>query len=260
MTELKKMKKPFAVIYFSGAGNTGAVAEKIKEHIEKYISAEIYRAESMPEDFSADDYAAVILGTPVYHSEPAEPIIKFLESTSHGRKVPAFIFTTCGMYPENCLRTFAKKCLRHGMVPIHSASYRCSATDGMLLAPFMECWFKNEDGLELKIKKDTDIFIEKLRSHSGCEIPKPKWYALLNYPNKMLGRAITFPIYLHKDRCVKCGKCRRECPIWAVSENVGYPAIDKRKCINCYRCIHHCPFMALSLFKNKRTERVWSEN
>ncbi|MBE6879776.1 MAG: hypothetical protein E7490_02930 [Ruminococcaceae bacterium] len=31
-------------------------------------------------------------------------------------------------------------------------------------------------------------------------------------------------------------------------------------CMNCYRCIHHCPKLALSLFKNKAVEKVWSDN
>ena len=224
------------------------------------MPAEIYSIEKLPENFSADDYSAVVIGTPVYHSEPAKPLMKFLESISLSRNVPAFIFASCGMYPENCLRVLAKECLKRGIVPIHSASYRCSATDGMLLAPFMECWFKDERDLKLKIKRDTDVFIEKLISHSKAEIPKTKWYTLLNYPNKKLGMAVTFPIYLYEDRCVKCGKCRRNCPVGAIEENNGYPVINKKKCINCYRCIHNCPVLALGVFRSKPPEKVWNKN
>ena len=118
-------------------------------------------------------------------------------------------------------------------------------------------WFKDEKDLQAKIKSDFSTFISKLKSHSRADIPKSKWYAPLNYPNKMLGKATTFQIYLHNDRCVNCGKCERNCPQGAIAEINGYPVINKAKCMNCYRCIHHCPKLALSLFKNKTVEKVW---
>lgn len=248
--------KPFLIIYFSGVGNTKAVAEHIKICANK-TSTEIYSMEKILVDFSIDNHSAIIIGTPTYHSEPAKPLMKFLEIITADRKIPAFIFTTCGLYSENCLRILAKECLKHKIVPIHSASYRCSATDGMLLTPFMDCWFKDEKDLQAKIKSDFSTFISKLKSHSRADIPKSKWYAPLNYPNKMLGKATTFQIYLHKDRCVNCGKCERNCPQGAIAEINGYPVINKAKCMNCYRCIHHCPKLALSLFKNKTVEKVW---
>ena len=241
--------KPFLIIYFSGVGNTKFAAEQIKSCADR-IPAEIYSVEKMPCNFKFDDYSAVIIGTPTYHSEPAKPLMKFLEEVKTSRKIPAFIFTTCGLYSENCLRILAKECLKHGIIPIHSASYRCSATDGMLLAPFMKWWFENEKNLQGKIKNDFSIFISKLKSHSKADIPESKWYAPLNYPNKMLGKAVTFPIYLQKEKCIKCGKCERNCPQGAISAIGGYPVINRKACINCYRCIHHCTESALSLFKN----------
>ena len=248
--------KPFLLIYFSGVGNTKYVTEKINRLAEK-IPTEIYSVENLPDEFSVDNYSAIILGTPTYHSEPAEPLMRFLGAIKTNRKIPAFIFATCGLYSENCLRILAKACLKHRIIPIHYASYRCSATDGMLLASFMKCWFSNEKNIEEKIKRDFRMFVNKLKSQPKEDIPESKWYAPLNYPNKMLGKITTFPIYLHKDRCINCGKCGRNCPQGAITVSGGYPVVDKGRCMNCYRCIHHCPEMALSLFKNKTVNKVW---
>ena len=124
----------------------------------------------------------------------------------------------------------------------------------------MKCWFKNEKGLSEKIKKDVSTFIRRLKAQAKADMPRYRWYAPLNYPNKMLGKAVTFPIYLHKDRCVNCGKCEKNCPQSAVSNKDGYPVINRADCINCYRCIHHCPVMALSLYKNRAVEKVWEKD
>lgn len=70
--------KPFLIIYFSGVGNTKAVAEHIKICANK-TSTEIYSMEKIPVDFSIDNHSAIIIGTPTYHSEPAKPLMKFLE-------------------------------------------------------------------------------------------------------------------------------------------------------------------------------------
>ena len=150
--------KPFLIIYFSGVGNTKAVAEQIKGLAFK-IPTEIYSVENLPDDFSFDNYSAVIIGTPTYHSEPAKPLMKFIEAVNPSRKIPAFVFTTCGLYSENCLRVLAKECLKHRIIPIHSASYRCCATDGILLTPFMDCWFQNEKDLQMKIKMVRQKFL-----------------------------------------------------------------------------------------------------
>lgn len=250
--------KPFLIIYFSGVGNTESVAEQIKNGIAG-IPTELYSVEKLPQSFSIDNYSAVIIGTPTYHSEPAQPLMNFLETVNPCRNIPAFVFTTCGLYSENSLRILANECLKHGIIAIHSASYRCPATDGILLTPSMKCWFKSEKNLPQRINEDINTFISKLKSHSKAEIPKSKWYTPLNYPNKMLGKATTFPIFLHKDRCIKCGKCQKNCPKNAIEIIDGYPTISKAECMNCYRCIHHCPALALSLSKKNTVEKVWKK-
>lgn len=248
--------KPLLIIYFSGVGNTKYVAEQIKKCSVK-TKSELYSIENLPSDFSIDKYSAVIIGTPTYHSEPSELLTKYIKSLNLNRRIPAFIFTTCGLYSENCLRILAKECIEHNIIPIHSARYRCSATDGILLTPFMDYWFKNEKNIDIKIKKDFSIFINKLKSHSKLDVPKLKWYTILNYPNKQLGKFITFPIYIHKEKCMKCGKCQKNCPKGTIIINEGYPEIVKDECINCYRCIHHCPTLALSLSKKNYVKKAW---
>lgn len=104
--------------------------------------------------------------------------------------IPIFIFTTCGLYPTNTLRIFAKKCVPLNIIPVISKHYRCIATDGSLLAPFMNCWFKHEKNLHNKIERDISSFMELLNQSMSVSIPRMKLYSIVNYPNKLLGRTL----------------------------------------------------------------------
>jgi len=52
------------------------------------------------------------------------------------------------------------------------------------------------------------------------------------------------------DKCKGCGKCRKNCPMEAIS---GAPKqvhiIDSEKCINCGACVTNCPFGAIAAAK-----------
>ena len=75
-----------------------------------------------------------------------------------------------------------------------------------------------------------------------------------------MGHLITFNIYIHQDKCIKCRKCISRCPHNALySDNNNYPAFIKTKCENCYRCIHNCPKNALSLSQKKTPYKTLKE-
>jgi ferredoxin len=163
------------------------------------------------------------------------------------------------MYSANTVRIFAKECMTKNIVPIVTNSYRCSAIDGMLLTPSIKRFRKPEKNLDDKINKDCIKFIHKIQvgNDIAC-IPRFKLYSILNYPNKLAGQYITFPIYLHKSNCIQCRKCIENCPTKAMTKDKdGYPHFVKQKCEKCYRCIHHCNGKALSLSKRKTPRITW---
>ena len=52
------------------------------------------------------------------------------------------------------------------------------------------------------------------------------------------------------DKCKGCGKCRRNCPMEAISgEPRQLHKIDPEKCINCGACVGNCPFGAITAAK-----------
>jgi uncharacterized Fe-S center protein len=43
-------------------------------------------------------------------------------------------------------------------------------------------------------------------------------------------------------KCVKCGICRKICPVDAINEDYS---IDRKKCIGCGKCVETCPYAAI---------------
>ena len=52
------------------------------------------------------------------------------------------------------------------------------------------------------------------------------------------------------EKCKGCGKCRKNCPMEAISGTVKQPhTIDPEKCVNCGACVSTCPFGAITASK-----------
>jgi NADH-quinone oxidoreductase subunit F len=54
-------------------------------------------------------------------------------------------------------------------------------------------------------------------------------------------------LVIDPDKCKGCGKCKRNCPMEAISGETRKPhSIDIDKCIKCGACMSNCPFGAIS--------------
>ncbi|MEA3343058.1 MAG: DUF362 domain-containing protein [archaeon] len=54
---------------------------------------------------------------------------------------------------------------------------------------------------------------------------------------------------VHKEICIKCGVCKKQCPVGAI-ELKPYPVFDTKKCIRCLCCHELCPKKAIYLKEN----------
>jgi len=251
--------KRIIILYHSGVCNTKMVAEKALNELSPHFNTDIFSVEALPACLDFNQYDGMIIGFPTIHASPSPRMEAFMKGLERLEKpLPALLFSTCGFYSANALRIFAKMCILKNIIPVQSQSFRCAATDGTLLFPQWNFLFTHEKKLDEKVAKACSSFINTFKFNAiKARIPRFKLYSILNYPNKFMGKHLKFRIYLHKNKCIKCGQCIKNCPAGAlVQDQENYPGFTKEKCENCYRCIHHCPKLALSLSKKKSPLRV----
>lgn len=248
------------VLYFSGVGATKKIAELMQDYLlhTKNCTVDLYSIENLTAmDFTS--YDALIIGTPVYHGAPSKIVKTYFRSLPPLRKkIPAFIFNTRALCSCNTNRLLAKLLLKKNIIPIKDRDYRTPASDGALILPFIKRFFYFEKNIYTKIHLDCMDFLEQVQTKQLYGyIPRFRFSSVINAPNKFIGQMITFKIFLHQDKCLKCGRCIENCPhyAWERSKS-GYPSFNSAKCENCYRCIHHCPAKALSLSKHSTPTKL----
>jgi NAD-dependent dihydropyrimidine dehydrogenase PreA subunit/menaquinone-dependent protoporphyrinogen IX oxidase len=250
--------KKILLLYFSGAGATKKVAEFIGTALSKISNVDIYSFESNV-NYNINDYDALIIGTPVYHASPSSIVTDYLKNMNPLiRTTPAYIYNTRALWSGNTNRILAKQLLTKNITTIMDKDYRTPASDGTLLVPFIKRFFEFDKNLEEKITSDCIEFSERLEEEVlQVYLPHFRLSSLINAPNKWAGHLTTFNIYLHRDKCIKCGKCTGNCPHKALKKDKGnYPVFIKKNCENCYRCIHHCKTKALSLSKRRTPKKL----
>ena len=250
--------KQILVLYFSGAGASEKVAEMIAACLQKEHKVELLSIE----DASGVDlnrYHAFVIGTPVYHAAPSLKLIEYFEQIHPlDHKKPAFLYNTRATWSCNTNRILAKLLIQKNIMTVMDRDYRSPASDGSLLVPFVRRFFEFDKELKRKINRDCLMFSGELEKHRHRGyLPRFRMSSIINAPNKLAGQLTTFRIHLHRERCIRCGKCIRECPHQARKiDREGYPTFISRMCENCYRCIHHCPGKALSLSRRKAPEKL----
>lgn len=249
-------KKRIRILYHSGAGSTQTIAEIYQELLAPFqvtladISDEIDQEELRASDF-------LIIGFPTYHCEPSQTMRECIRDLPVFPKVKqAFVFTTCGLYAGNAVRHCIELLREKNIVVNGYASYRAPATDGVLLLPELSFMYRYEKRIHNHIQRDIGrIFAYATTRTLEESIPAFKFYTLLNYPNKVLGKAYTHTMHVDEGKCIHCDLCIRACSRKCWTKGESRPIFSKKNCESCFRCIHHCPTGAIYLSEKTADRR-----
>jgi ferredoxin len=238
------MKKILS-LYHSGVGNTKLISEKITSFLQsKKIAVDNFSVENFDNN-RVRDFEFLIIGFPTYFLEASKVMSEFITNLPrYERPKYAFIYTTCGLFSANTLLNFANRLCEKNIHVVHSAVYRCPATDFVLIMPSFKPTLTFEINLQAHIERDIKRAFYGF-THREINPPKFKLYSLLTKSMEAVERKNT--IQINNNLCTRCGKCVKNCPHNCFSKNDNNIVFEIDNCENCYRCIHHCPVRALSL-------------
>ena len=225
------------ILYFSGTGNSLAVARKIAEAINDQV---LPLTEAVQQDLTNEQRIGLVFPTYDFNLPPALP-----EMVSHLKISPkSYVFTvvTCGSMAGNCIWVL-RRLLREKGIEL-AYSHKVSVPDNSALA------FGRNPNKQLKkferVPARMEQIIRELQAESHTL--HYSWFSLLSW---LLGRPAVEKGMIHclgpkvnADKCTGCNTCVRVCPM----DNINLTdekAIIGDNCTACLSCVHVCPQQAI---------------
>jgi ferredoxin-type protein NapH len=89
------------------------------------------------------------------------------------------------------------------------------------------------------------------------------WFCPMGAFNSLFNKINAWDIRIDKDKCVKCGKCVKNCPVFALDSDALEEGAAHIQCVKCGRCADDCPRGAIGyhlrftqVLKHPTTARV----
>ena len=226
------------ILYFSGTGNSLAVARKIAEAINDQV---LPLTEAVQQDLTNEQRIGLVFPTYDFNLPPALP-----EMVSHLKISPkSYVFTvvTCGSMAGNCIWVL-RRLLREKGIEL-AYSHKVSVPDNSALA------FGRNPNKQLKkferVPARMEQIIRELQAESHTL--HYSWFSLLSW---LLGRPAIEKGMIHclgpkvnADKCIGCNTCVRVCPMNNINLT-DEKALIGDNCTVCLACVHVCPQQAVS--------------
>ncbi|KNZ41599.1 EFR1 family ferrodoxin [Acetobacterium bakii] len=244
----------FKLIYISPNGSTRKTSEVLKTAIEKNgHTAELLdlglgtNRNNYDIIFNKLKEADVVgFGSPAYHMDLLEPMQRLFEEMLLNPEVyhfKAFLYLnyagiTSGKAFLNTAKLFAAMDIPiiGGMKVVSPHFHHQEPFPTAISESFIQSFYyqmQSNAFASIKSERLYDMF-----SHQKIRVKL--LYPLVHDFSKK--RALTITIL--SEQCVSCGKCKRECPVGAISLD-DTAVIDLEKCIHCYHCLTACKLKAI---------------
>ena len=225
------------ILYFSGTGNSLAIARKIAEAIEDQV---LPLTEAVQQDLTNEQRIGLVFPTYDFNLPPAMPGM-----VSHLKISPkSYVFTvvTCGSMAGNCIWVL-RRLLREKGIEL-AYSHKVSVPDNSALA------FGRNPNKQLKkferVPARMEQIIRELQAESHTL--HYSWFSLLSW---LLGRPAVERGMIHclgpkvnADKCIGCNTCVRVCPMNNINLT-DEKALIGDNCTVCLACVHACPQQAI---------------
>ena len=233
------------IVYFSGTGNSLAIARQIGEALGEQTMP-LHQA--VQADLSSEKVVGLVY--PSYYFNAPEPVLRMVKELRINSGAYVFIIIPCGAQTGRAIWSVTKILKEKGVEVAYCHKIRvpdCSAI-GFGRNPNDQAWKFERFAPRLE-QIVSDLKARKHAHHFGGW-SLAGWLCALPWMQKK-----TLPLLqpaVHADKCVGCGTCKRVCTQGNISlvEAAGRTqplAVIGDHCAQCLSCVHFCPQQAVEI-------------
>ena len=244
-----------AIVYFSGTGNTEFVARQFKQQFEKR-AVECTLIDTSRKKSISDNYDVFVFGSPIHYEMFPRIFVDWIRKNIFiGNNRKCIIFSTQASDSAVGIEELARILGEKGFLVEIKVSI--NMPNNYYLSGYKK--FTDEEAACMKVgaREKVEVFVnsflegkKELSNVSKRRVTLGKIsYSLFT---KKTGAWAKRNLDVDYDRCVRCGKCAKNCPVRNIS--IGEKISFDMKCMSCMKCVHKCPVNAFT-YRGKHFEQ-----
>jgi len=250
------MYKSVNLCYFSGTGNTKALAQAAADELKRAGSAVVLKDIAFGTTISSADLLGIFL--PVYSLGAPRIVMSFVRSLPAGKGAAAFVIANAAGMAGPAHAAVARELTEKG--------YQVKLADWVNMPSNYiggrEAVSDDEARKVIGLGQAKVVALLKAMETTPNSIPRYNPYSPIALANRMFWQGLN---YLHRfyranDKCTGCGACVAMCPTQSIALSKDAHPLWQAGCEHCMRCVNFCPEAAIEFgrfTKGKKRYTYW---